>query len=170
MFIVADAKSSLLLQVFTLVFCYLKFNCNSCKLLFYHHIVRFLFELQLCRDFIHPILTFFDLLDGGHDVVPGVLLVPLPLEPLRGDVAGDAVQLHLLAVLLRVLVKAGVAAGLPLPVLGGLCAGDEGREVHLLVAAGAAGHLGPVPGPGAQLLPLVVSVTKQVVSAGEEPG
>ena len=67
------------------------------------------------------VLTCFDLLDGGHDVLPGVLLVALPLEPLGGDVTGDALQLHLAALAVAeftvVRVAGVVGEGQPLVVL-----------------------------------------------------
>ena len=44
--------------------------------------------------------TLLHFFDGRHDIVPGVLLVPLPLEPLVGHVVGDPALVE--AVLLRV--------------------------------------------------------------------
>merc|ERR1719471_669090 len=124
--------------------------------------VKFLAHLQ--RRF-----PFLDLLYSCHDVVPGVLLVPLPLQPLCGDVARD--PLHLVVVVpRRLLVVLGLllVAGLGL-LLSDCLAWYEGREGDLLVAGAAGGHLAPLPGPrpGTDLPPLLVSA-EQVVGAREE--
>ena len=44
--------------------------------------------------------TLLHFFDGGHDVVPGVLLVALPLQPLVGDIVCDPALVE--AVLFRV--------------------------------------------------------------------
>ena len=114
--------------------------------------------------------TFLNLLYSCHDVVPGVLLVPLPFKSLRGDVASDS--LHLFVVVPRRLLEVLgllLKSRLIVRLLGDGLAWYEGRQRDLLVAGAARGHLAPLPlaGPGADLPPLLVS-PEQVVGAREE--